>query len=363
MKIFLVLALVAAACAEPEADPQLLLHMPYIKPVVPLVKPVVAEKPVVDATHYTSGQQKFDNGAVVPEDTVSVKLAKAQHAEAHAAAAAYKAPVVYKAPIAPVVYKAPIAPVVYKAPIAPVAPLAHHTYAPYTYPYAAHHIFKREAEAEPEADSQVLYNTPYTAGVLPYTAGVLPYTAAQTYIKPAVTYKAPVVYKAPLTTSYMAPYTYPYAGVHRVFKREAEAEPEADSQVLYNTPYTAGVYPYTAGVLPYTAAKTYIKPAVTYKAPVVYKAPLTTSYMAPYTYPYAGVHRIFKREAEAESEADSQVLYNTPYTAGVLPYTYKAGVLPYTAGVLPSTVYNAGVVPKVYSGVYPTTSYTYPYVY
>merc|ERR1712165_555164 len=332
MKMFLVLALVAAVCAEPEADPQLLLHTPYIKPVV-------------DATHYTAGVQKFSNGAVVPEDTMSVKLAKAQHFQA-------KAVEYMKKPYM-------VAPVVYKAPIAPVAPLAHHTYAPYTYPYAAHHIFKREAEAEPEADAQVLLNT-YKAGVLPYTAGVLPYahhTYAHSYIKPAVTYKAPV------TTSYMAPYTYPYAGVHRVFKREAEAEPEADSQFVYNNAYTAGVLPYTAGVLPYTAAKTYIKPTVTYKAPVVYKAPLTTSYMAPYTYPYAGVHRIFKREAEAESEADSQVLYNTPYTAGVLPSTYKAGVLPYTAGVLPSTVYNAGVVPKVYSGVYPTTSYTYPYVY
>merc|ERR1711936_1035647 len=241
--------------------PQLLLHTPYVKPVVP----------VVDATHYTAGVQKFSNGAVVPEDTMSVKLAKAQHFQA-------KAVEYMKKPYM-------VAPVVYKAPIAPVAPLAHHTYAPYTYPYAAHHFVKREAEAEPEADAQVLLNTPYTAGVLPYTAGVLPYTAAQTYIKPAVTYKAPVIYKAPLTTSYMAPYTYPYAGVQRIFKREAEAE------------------------------------------------------------------------------ADSQVLYNTPYTAGVLPYTYKAGVLPYTAGVLPSTVYNAGVVPKVYSGVYPTTSYPYPYVY
>merc|ERR1711936_1218732 len=263
MKMFLVLALVAAVCAEPEADPQLLLHTPYVKPVVP----------VVDATRYTAGVQKFSNGAVVPEDTMSVKLAKAQHFQA-------KAVEYMKKPYM-------VAPVVYKAPIAPVAPLAHHTYAPYTYPYAAHHFVKREAE--PEADAQVLLNT-YKAGVLPYTAGVLPY----------------------------AHHTY---------------------------------------------AHSYIKPAVTYKAPVVYKAPLTTSYMAPYTYPYAGVHRIFKREAEAESEADSQVLYNTPYTAGVLPYTYKAGVLPYTAGVLPSTVYNAGVVPKVYSGVYPTTSYTYPYVY
>jgi len=230
---------------------------------------------VVDATHYTAGVQKFSNGAVVPEDTMSVKLAKAQHFQA-------KAVEYMKKPYM-------VAPVVYKAPIAPVAPLAHHTYAPYTYPYAAHHFVKREAEAEPEADAQVLLNT-YKAGVLPYTAGVLPYahhTYAHSYIKPAVTYKAPVVYKAPLTTSYMAPYTYPYAGVHRVFKREAEAEPEADSQFVYNTAYSAGVLP--------------------------------TTYAAGLTYPYASTY--------------------------VKP------------------VYNAGVVPKVYSGVYPTTSYTYPYVY
>merc|ERR1712038_2027989 len=249
MKMFLVLALVAAVCAEPEADPQLLLHTPYIKPVV-------------DATHYTAGVQKFSNGAVVPEDTMSVKLAKAQHFQA-------KAVEYMKKPYM-------VAPVVYKAPIAPVAPLAHHTYAPYTYPYAAHHFVKREAEAEPEADAQVLLNT-YKAGVLPYTAGVLPYahhTYAHSYIKPAVTYKAPVVYKAPLTTSYMAPYTYPYAGVHRVFKREAEAEPEADSQVFYNNyAYNAGVLPYTAGVLPYARTYSGLYPNVysgVYSYPYVY---------------------------------------------------------------------------------------------
>merc|ERR1712228_460675 len=329
MKMFLVLALVAAVCAEPEADPQLLLHTPYVKPVVP----------VVDATHYTAGVQKFSNGAVVPEDTMSVKLAKAQHFQA-------KAVEYMKKPYM-------VAPVVYKAPITPVAPLAHHTYAPYTYPYAAHHFVKREAEAEPEADAQVLLNT-YKAGVLPYAH----HTYAHSYIKPAVTYKAPVVYKAPLTTSYMAPYTYPYAGVHRVFKREAEAEPEADSQFVYNTAYSAGVLPttYAAG-LTYPYASTYVKPAVTYKAPVVYKAPLTTSYMAPYTYPYAGVHRVFKREAEAEPEADSQFVYNNAYTAGVLPYT--AGVLPYArtyANTYARTY--SGLYPNVYSGVY-----NYPYVY
>merc|ERR1711936_908143 len=264
MKMFLVLALVAAVCAEPEADPQLLLHTPYVKPVVP----------VVDATHYTAGVQKFSNGAVVPEDTMSVKLAKAQHFQA-------KAVEYMKKPYM-------VAPVVYKAPIAPVAPLAHHTYAPYTYPYAAHHVFKREAEAEPEADAQVLLNT-YSAGVLPttYAAG-LTYPYASTYVKPAVTYKAPVVYKAPLTTSYMAPYTYPYAGVHRVFKREAEAEPEADSQFVYNTAYSAGVLPttYTAGVYPYTTAG--VLPSTVYNAGVVPKVYSgvypTTSYTYPYVY-------------------------------------------------------------------------------
>merc|ERR1712117_343147 len=249
MKMFLVLASVAAVCAEPEADPQLLLHTPYVKPVVP----------VVDATHYTAGVQKFSNGAVVPEDTMSVKLAKAQHFQA-------KAVEYMKKPymVAPVVYKAPIA--------------------PYAYPYAAHHFVKREAEAEPEADAQVLLNT-YKAGVLPYAD----HTYAHSYIKPAVTYKAPVVYKAPLTTSYMAPYTYPYAGVHRVFKREAEAEPEADSQVLLNNyAYNAGVLPttYTAGVYPYTTAG--VLPSTVYNAGVVPKVYSgvypTTSYTYPYVY-------------------------------------------------------------------------------
>merc|ERR1739847_170537 len=122
------------------------------------------------------------------------------------------------------------------------------TYAGLTYPYTTtgmvHHLGKREAEAEPEADADALLPYAYNAGVLPYTAGVLPYahhTYAQTYVKPTVAYTKPLVtYKAPLTT--YAGLTYPgytgYAGIHHLGKREAEAEPEADSQVLLNTPYT-----------------------------------------------------------------------------------------------------------------------------
>jgi len=220
MKMLLIFALVAAAYAEPEAeaDPQLLLNQ-------------------------YAGAYPYSAGLTYPYASTYVKPA-----------VTYKAPVVYR------------------------APLTTSYMAPYTYPYAAHHLFKREAEAEPEADSQVLLNNyAYNAGVLPYTAGVLPYahhTYAHSYIKPAVTYKAPVVYKAPLTTSYMAPYTYPYAGVHRVFKREAEAEPEADSQVFYNNyAYNAGVLPYTAGVLPYARTYSGLYPNVysgVYNYPYVY---------------------------------------------------------------------------------------------
>merc|ERR1739848_495433 len=125
-----------------------------------------------------------------------------------------------------------------------------------------------------------------------------------------------------------------------------------DADALLPYAYNAGVLPYTAGVLPYahhTYAQTYVKPTVAYTKPLVtYKAPLNT--YAGLTYPgytgYAGIHHLGKREAEAEPEADSQVLLNTPYTtAGVYSYPKVC------SGVYPK-VYS-GVYPKVYSGVYP----------
>merc|ERR1712109_202740 len=189
----------------------------------------------------TAGFVQHHNGAVVPQDTDSVKAAKVQH---HAA----KNTAYYNAAPKKVVYSN-----------VPAMPLRHyltkkvqvqtpaHTYAinpfyhvyqphvySYGYPTVHHSLGKREAEAEPEADAQFYYNTypgytgyPYTTGYTGY-----PYTTGYTY----------------------SPYFNNFFN-RRVFKREAEAEaePEADAQYLsyYNTfsgytPYTTGFrYPYT----------------------------------------------------------------------------------------------------------------------
>merc|ERR1712029_1013706 len=179
--------------------------------------------------HATAGYVKHMNGAVVPEDTASVKAAKGLHmaAKHNAALNGYAMPYVYQPlvkPVAPVVkpveveatkvvsYKAPVVtytkPVVTQ-PITYTVPTAHHVAAPittYTHPiahttyatpyvYGAHHlIHKREAEADAESDAQLLYTN-------------AAYTTPKTY-----TY----------TTPYMT-YGYPYVH-HTIAKREAEGE-------------------------------------------------------------------------------------------------------------------------------------------
>ena len=152
--------------------------------------------------HATAGYVKHMNGAVVPQDTASVKAAKGLHmaAKHNAALNGYAMPYVYQPlvkPVAPVVktvevespkvvsYKAPVVtytkPVVTQ-PITYTVPTAHHVAAPittYTHPiahttyatpyvYGAHHlIHKREAEADADSDAQLLYtNAAYTT---PYT--------------------------------------------------------------------------------------------------------------------------------------------------------------------------------------------------
>merc|ERR1712012_857917 len=199
--------------------------------------------------HATAGYVKHMNGAVVPDDTASVKAAKGLHmaAKHNAALNGYAMPYVYQPlvkPVAPVVkpveveapkvvsYKAPAVPYtkpVVTQPITYTVPTAHHVAAPittYTHPiahttyatpyvYGAHHlIHKREAEADAESDAQLLYtNAAYTT----------PYTYA---------------------TPYMT-YGYPYVH-HPIAKREAEGEANADAQYTYGYPYTYGAYPYNA---------------------------------------------------------------------------------------------------------------------
>merc|ERR1712029_1216448 len=213
--------------------------------------------------HATAGYVKHMNGAVVPEDTASVKAAKGLHmaAKHNAALNGYAMPYVYQPlvkPVAPVVkpveveapkvvsYKAPV--VTYTNPVAaPITtythPIAHTTYAT-PYVYGAHHlIHKREAEAE--SDAQLLYtNAAYTT---PYT-----YANPLVYSTPYTTYSVPKTYT--YTTPYMT-YGYPYVH-HTIAKREAEGEANADAQYYYGSyygayPSTPYGYPYTYGAYPY----------------------------------------------------------------------------------------------------------------
>merc|ERR1711976_316089 len=230
--------------------------------------------------HATAGYVKHMNGAVVPEDTASVKAAKGLHmaAKHNAAVNGFVKPYVYQPmvkPVAPLVqtpkvvsYKAPemkpiayTKPMVYTKPVVtqPITyaiPAAHHVAAPvttYTHPiahttyatpyvYGAHHlIHKREAEADAESDAQLLYtNAAYTT---PYTYG---YANPMVYSTPYTTYSVPKTYTFP--TQYM---TYGYPVHHTIAKREAEGEADADAQYYYNY-YGAYRYPYTTYGYPYT---------------------------------------------------------------------------------------------------------------
>jgi len=166
---------------------------------------------------------------------------------------------------------------------------AYNTYNPYNRVVA---LGKREAEADP----QLLLNgwgvSPYTYG---HVAAVSPYTHAAvaaplSAAKPAVgTYTNDA---AKFTPNYAmkGQYVAQNAGAVHVAKREAEAEPKSDAQLLYTNRFGyAGLGYNTWG-----------------------------SYGA-YT-PYNHVVALGKREAEA----DPALIYNTNVW-GASPYTYSAG--------------------------------------
>merc|ERR1711973_255161 len=156
-RFFALFAFVATALAEPEADPQILLA----------------------SAHATSGGLvKHLNGAVTPDDTLAVKVAKAQHLAAKGFA------------------------------------FAPYAYAPYTYA-VPHTVAKREAEADAEAGPQFFYNGFYNG----YAGYALPYAAyshvatAPVVTKTEVKEVEPATVKyvaAPATYAYAAPYTYTY---------------------------------------------------------------------------------------------------------------------------------------------------------
>merc|ERR1712025_288022 len=299
MKMLVVLALAAVACAEPEADAQLLTYnsSPLLSAfntythsvAAPLVKaavPTVTYKAAVPAVTYKT----------VPTPAVTYKAAVPA--------------VTYNTVPTPAVYNAAVSPVVYAQP-----QVATHTITNYNNPEhytavsngvfgpkyiakngAVQHVVKREAEAEAEADADaLLYNT------LPLAYN----TAVNSVAAPAVTYSHAVA--APAVT-----YSHAVAAPAVAYKAVAPA-------VTYETVPT---------------------PAVTYTTvtPAVYN-----SAVSPLVYNYNGaVHHLGKREAEA-----------LHYSA--LPYTYNTAVntLPVTYNTVaaPAVTYTNAVNPAVYSAV------------
>merc|ERR1712111_143048 len=166
MKAFAAAALVAAASAAPEAQPWLGygVHPAAIPAVLP-----------GDLTaHASSGELvTLPNGAQVPDTTLSVKAAAADHLAAKSATYA-----------------------------------AHGLYGGYGLPLAGH-LWKRDAEAKPEAEPWLGYG--YGLGGL-YGGYGLGYAAAP------VVAAAPAI---PLCINGVAPLG------HGLCKRDAEAEPEA----------------------------------------------------------------------------------------------------------------------------------------
>merc|ERR1712038_403139 len=274
MKAFVAVAMAAAAQAAPEADPQLLLANPAVH--------------VYGNAHtQTMGMVQHANGAVVPDDTLSVKAAKVDHLSAKATAYLNK-------PLVQAVHT--VAQPMYTAGYSGL-------YNPY---FFNQHLIKREAEAE--ADPQLLLNTPYTA----YTTGVhnLAYNGVYNYV-PTVAktvVKTPVVAKSVVAPVYSGLYNttlynYGVYGAHGLYKREAEAE--ADPAFYYgNYGYTYPAYTgYTGYSVPavHTVAKTVV-PTVAktvVQTPVVAKS-VVSPFSSALNYPYAtygaGYTHLIKRE-------------------------------------------------------------------
>merc|ERR1711972_920968 len=265
MKAFVAVALAAAAQAAPEADPQALLAQPLV---------------YGNAHTQIHSEVKHANGAVVPDDTLSVKVVKAQHLTAKANAYLNK-PLVYTAPVVNTVATAPM--------VQQALPLVHQTVASpvvsytgaYPHVYGTHYI-KREAqppaetyeedrydkreadsEAKPEADPALLMNGAYPRV---YGAGLYSHqlvNSAVTYNAPVVSNMAtvaakpivPTVVKTPVVSYNYGVHTPLTTGYTHLIKREAQ--PEADPALLINRAYP-GVY--GAGLYGHQL----VNPAVTY---------------------------------------------------------------------------------------------------
>merc|ERR1719290_568840 len=292
MKFLLVVALFAGVRAEAEADPQLLVHSPFLwghgLPVVGA--PAAAAE--ADAPAVEEAERKKREAEAEPE------------ADPYYLTYGIHRPIVYTTTpvVKPIVKKVEV-----KAPVVTYAthhvlPYTHGYGYPYTYGYHGYpYVFtkpveaeaeaeaveaerkKREAEADPEADPYYL-----TYGLhgyrlhhpLVYTAPVVKSEDKTVEVKvPAVTYT--YRHALPYTYGYHGyPYTYGYYPhiVTKPVEAEAEAveaerkkrEAEADPAVLaaysrvvnpvvtrtytYGTPYVYGAHPYAHYGYPYAYA-------------------------------------------------------------------------------------------------------------
>merc|ERR1711992_450164 len=256
MKAFVAVAMAAAAQAAPEADPQLLLANPMVYGT---------------AHTQTLGMVHHANGAVVPDDTLSVKAAKVDHLNAKATAYLNK-------PIVPVVQTVAAKPVVQTV----ASPVVSYSGLYNPYGLLNTHLFKREAEAEAEADPLTVYHgyhgvqAPVTyTGMYNYQLPVVAKTVVPTVAKTVV----PTVAKTVLNYGLNYGLNYPAVYNTHLIKREAEADSEADPVVYYNNygygyPAYSGVYGYNYPAVHTVAAKTVV-PAVAktvVQTPVVAKS-------------------------------------------------------------------------------------------
>jgi len=300
---------------------------------------VVAE-PEAEPQHHTAGFVRYTNGALVPEDTDSVKLAKAAHLSTKAFQPmplqyvlknmkTLKTPVTYAGtpyahmPLNPYygVYQPQVYGLQHQKVVAPQV-YGGHIYQPHVYSMpAVHHMGKRDAEAEPEAEADAQYLSYYGTPATTYTG---------TYRYPAV-YTSAYAYPTPaVKTAYTTAYRYPTA-VNAAYTTSAYRFP---------TTYTTGAYRYPATV--------------------------STAYTAAGAYGLPAVHALGKREAEAEPEAEAEAqwlnYYGTPFTynnainrAYTIPSTYTYNTAFNTAYTYPSTYTYSTGYPYAYNG--------YPYAF
>jgi hypothetical protein len=260
------------------------------------------------------------------------------------------------------------------------------TYAGYPYNRVVA-LGKREAEAEPEADAQLLYGNRF--GYTGYNWGLNAYNAYNPYNRVVALGKREAEAEAdpqllyntwgsraviPSTFGYASTYAgYPYNRVVALGKREAEADP----QVLLNG---WGVSPYVGGHVAYAAPYTHAAVA----APLAAAKPAVGTYTndaAKFTPAYAmkgqyvaqnaGAVHVAKREAEPE--ADAQLLYGnrfgyTGYNWGLNaysaynPYNRVVALGKREAEADPALIYSTnawGVSPYTYSAGYPYASSIY----